>query len=126
VQGFDAEALGRDTAAAGAAIYAAVMWESPQGLWRRLKLRREEYLQRLMTTLIVGGDPPRWNSPSAPDEHGRRFLKLLDDLAYGDASHWDGPAEADAFVDEYLLPRLVDSAQNGWPDWAVLWRERAW
>jgi hypothetical protein len=102
------------------------MWESPQSLWRRLKLGREEYLQRLMTTLIVGGDPPRWNTPSAPDGDGRRFLKLLDDLAYGDAPHRDGPAEANAFVDEYLLPKLVDSAQNGWPDWAVLWRERAW
>lgn len=35
-------------------------------------------------------------------------------------------AEADGFVDEYLLPKLVDSAQKGWPDWAVLWRDRAW
>ena len=102
------------------------MWESPESLWRRLKLGREEFPQRLITTLIVGGDAPRWNSPSTPDEQGRRFLKLLDDLAYGDASHRDGAAEADAFVDEYLLPRLEDSAQNGWPDWAVLWRDRAW
>jgi hypothetical protein len=102
------------------------MWESPESLWRRLKLGREECLQRLITTLIVGGDPPRWNTPITPDEHGRRFLQLLDDLAYGDAPHRDGPAEADAFVDEYLLPKLVDSAQNGWPDWAVLWRDRAW
>lgn len=102
------------------------MWESPESLWRRLKLGREEFLQRLITTLIVGGDPPRWNTPSAPDEPGRRFLQLLDDLAHGDGWHRDGPAEADAFVDEYLLPKLVESAQNGWPDWAVLWRDRAW
>jgi hypothetical protein len=89
-------------------------------------LGREEFLQRLVTTLIVGGDAPRWNTSSAPDEQGRRFLQLLDDLAYGDASDGDGPTEAGAFVDEYLLPKLVDSAQNGWPDWAVLWRDRAW
>ena len=102
------------------------MWESPESIWRRLKLGREEFLQRLITTLIVGGDPPRWNSASTPDEHGRRFLQLLDDLAYGDGSHRSGAAEAEVFVDEYLLPKLVDSAQNGWPDWAVLWRDRAW
>jgi hypothetical protein len=102
------------------------MWESPESLWRRLKLGREEFLQRLITTLIVGGDAPRWNTPRTPDEQGRRFLQLLDDLAYGDATHLDKPAEVEAFVDEYLLPKLLDSAQNGWPDWAVLWRDRAW
>ena len=42
------------------------MWESPGSLWLRLKLGREEYRQRLVTTLIVGGDPPRWNTPSRP------------------------------------------------------------
>ena len=102
------------------------MWESPESLWRRLKLGREEFLQRLITTLIVGGHAPRWNSPSAPDEHGRQFLRLLDHLAYGDGSNRDGSFEADTFVDEYLLPTLADSAQNGWPDWAVLWPDRAW
>jgi hypothetical protein len=101
------------------------MWERPGSLWRRLKLGREESLQRLITTLIVGGDAHRWNTSSAPDEQGRRFLRLLDELAYGDASQWDGP-EADAFVDEYPLPKLEDTAQNGWPDWAVLRRGRAW
>ena len=102
------------------------MWESPESLWHRLKLGREEFLQRLITTLIVGGDAPRWNTPSAPDEHGRRFLQLLDHLAYGVAPERDGLAEADGFIDEYLLPKLDDSDQNGWPDWAVLWRDRAW
>lgn len=102
------------------------MWESPESLWRRLKLGREEFLQRLITTLIVGGDPPRWNTPSAPDEQGRLFLRLLDELAYGDGAHANGTVEPDAFVDEYRLPKLADSAQNGWPDWAVLWPGRAW
>ncbi len=48
------------------------MWETPQTLWRRLRLGREEYLQRLMTTLIVGGDPPPWNTRRSPSEHGQR------------------------------------------------------
>lgn len=29
-------------------------------------------------------------------------------------------------MDEYRLPKLDDGAQNGWPDWAVLWPDRAW
>jgi hypothetical protein len=101
------------------------MWESPEDLWRRLQLGREEYLQRLITTLIVGGDPPPWNKPCPPSEHGGRFLRLLDDLAHG-----NGPghasAEPDTFVDEYLLPKLEEHARNGWPDWAVLWPDRVW
>jgi hypothetical protein len=102
------------------------MWESPESCWRRLKLGREEFLQRLVTTLIVGGRAPRWNNPTIPDEKGRQFLRFLDELAYGDGSNRDGRVEAESFVDEYRLPKLVDSAQNGWPDWAVLWRDRAW
>jgi hypothetical protein len=37
------------------------MWESPAALWRRLKLGREEYLQRLVRTLImpVSAIPPK-------------------------------------------------------------------
>jgi hypothetical protein len=89
-------------------------------------LGREEFLQRLLTTLIVGGDAPRWNTPNTPSAQGRRFLQLLDDLAYGDATDREVPAEVEAFIDEYLLPKLDDSAQNGWPDWAVLWRNRVW
>ena len=102
------------------------MWESPESLWRRLKLGREEFLQRLVTTLINGGEAPRWNTPSAPDEQGRLFLQLLDKLAYGDATDPQGRVEPDTFVDEYLLPKLEASAQNGWPDWAVLWPDRVW
>ncbi len=82
------------------------MWESPESLWRRLKLGREEFLQRLITTLVVGGDAPRWNSPSAPDEQGRRFLHLLDDLAHGDGSNPVESVEPDAFV-EVTSPVVV-------------------
>lgn len=87
-----------------------------------MKLGREEYLQRLVTTLIVGGEPRPWNTPMPPSEEGRRFLQLLDNLAHGEAAG-ERPA---AFVDEYLLPKLEETAANGWPDWAVLARDRAW
>jgi len=62
------------------------MWESSEALWRRLNLGRAEYLQRLIATLIVGGDQPAWNTPRSPSERGGRFLRLLDEIA-----HDDGP-----------------------------------
>lgn len=102
------------------------MWERPEVLWRRLKLGREEYLQRLVTTLIVGGDPPPWNTPRTPSEQGRRFLQLLDDLAHDVGSDQGTKPEFELFVDEYLLPKLDEPAANGWPDWAVLWQDRVW
>ena len=60
------------------------MWERPEELWRRLKLGREEFLQRTLTTLIVGSDPPPWNVARSPGEDGVRFLHLLDTVAHGD------------------------------------------
>ena len=85
----------------GGAIYAANMWESPEELWRRLKLGREEFLQRMLTTLIVGGDPPPWNVARTPSEQGVRFLHLLDVLAHGEAPKMQPAPDPDAFVDEY-------------------------
>jgi hypothetical protein len=101
------------------------MWESPVELWRRLRLGREEYLQRLITTLIAGGEPPGWNTSISPSEQGGYFLQQLDEVAYGNGSEqaWTEP---EAFVDEYLLPKLEEAASNGWPDWAVLWADRTW
>ena len=32
--------------------------------------------------------------------------------------------DPDAFLDEYLLAKLEESAMNGRPDWAVLWPDR--
>ena len=102
------------------------MWESPQELWRRLKLGREEFLQRILTTLIVGGDPPPWNAARTPSKHGIRFLHLLDALAHGDELNGRAVPDPDVFVDEYLLPKVEESAMNGWPDWAGLWPDRVW
>ena len=104
------------------------MWESPEDVWRRLNIWREEYLQRLMTTLIVGGDPPPWNTPRIPSSQGLTFLRMLDELAHGAADHDDlvSGSHPEKFVDEYLLPKLEETAPNGWPDWAVLWSDRLW
>lgn len=102
------------------------MWESPTALWRRLKLGREEYLQRLVTTLVLDGDAPPWNTPRSPGDAGRRFLQLLDEAAHGPRRRGRHAVPPDRFVDEYLLPKLEDDAANGWPDWAVLWPDRIW
>ncbi|WP_156969739.1 hypothetical protein [Knoellia subterranea] len=53
-----------------------------------------------------------------------QFLKLLDTLAHGDTA--GSELEPDSFVDEYLLPKVESTAENGWPDWAVLWPQRVW
>jgi hypothetical protein len=102
------------------------MWESPTALWRRLRLGREEYLQRLVTTLILDGEAPPWNTPRLPGEAGRKFLRLLDEAAHGPQIQGGFMARPDGFVDEYLLPKLEEDAPNGWPDWAVLWADRVW
>lgn len=102
------------------------MWESPASLWSRLKLGREGFLQRLMTTLIMGGDAPRWNTQTRPCDQGMHFLRLLDGLAHGHEPLDDSSPPPDHFVDEYLLPKVEESAENGWPDWATLWADRVW
>lgn len=102
------------------------MWESPASLWSRLKLGREEFLQRLMTTLIMGGDAPRWNTQTRPCDQGMHFLRLLDGLAHGHEPLDRSAPPPDHFVDEYLLPKVEESAENGWPDWATLWADRVW
>jgi hypothetical protein len=102
-----------------------MLWEDPVALWTRLKLGREEYLQRLLTTLILGGVAPAWNTPTPPSPEGIRFFRALDADVHGEPR--DEPDAAGAqFVDEYLLPKLDESLANGWPDWAVLWDDGVW
>jgi hypothetical protein len=91
-----------------------------------LTLGREEYLQRLLTTLILDGDAPPWNTPGSPGAAGRRFLELLDEAVHGPHVRDGSLAPSLVFIDEYLLPKLEEEAANGWPDWAVLSDDRAW
>jgi hypothetical protein len=102
------------------------MWESPTALWGRLKLGREEYLQRLLTTLILDGDAPPWNTPRSPGAAGRRFLELLDEAVHGPHVRDGSLVPSVVFIDEYLLPKLEEESANGWPDWAVLSDDRVW
>lgn len=97
-------------------------YEDPRALLGRLALGREEYCQRLLTTLILGGEYPRWNTRSTPTAEGAQFLRLLDELSFGQ-SRCPDPI---VFVDELeLAPRHTDE-RGGAPDYALLWPDRVW
>src|SRR4051812_7794382 len=91
--------------------------ENPESLLARLKLGREEYCQRLLTSLIVGGPYPKWNSRSRPSAAGRAFLANLYRLSFGQ----DPAEDIEIFVDEFDLPQRSDDEPGCAPDWTVLW-----
>jgi hypothetical protein len=97
--------------------------ETPVELANRLRLGREEFVQRLLTTLILEAPYPRWNSRSSVSEDGLTFLRSLWDLS--ELGPW--PPEADPeFVDEFELPGRHDDETGGAPDYAVVWPDRLW
>jgi hypothetical protein len=96
--------------------------EDPLHLLARMRLGREEYCQRLLTMLIVDGPYPRWNSRNRPSPKGARFLRLLDELSFGQSEWTSQPL----FVDEFELRPRHDDEQGGAPDYALLWDDRLW
>ena len=78
-------------------------------------------MQRALTCLVLGDEPPGWNKPATPTPLGRAFIDRLDSLAHG--STHDGDA---TFVDEFELPPLDPGQPAGWPDYAVVWPDRLW
>jgi hypothetical protein len=100
---------------------AVTTYEDPDALRTRLKLGREEFCQRLLTSLIVGGAYPRWNTRSQPSLRGLRFLSDLDEVAFGTRY-----AGAPLFIDELDLPRRHDGEMGCAPDYGVLWTDRLW
>lgn len=95
-------------------------WEDPDELLTK-KLGREEYCQRMLTSLIVGGPYPQWNTRNTPSDKGASFLESLYELASGD--HLKGPLE---FVDEFELPPESCDKRGGSPDYAVFWQDHLW
>jgi hypothetical protein len=103
------------------------VFEDPAALAGRLKIGREEFAQRLLTSLILDGPYPRWNTRSTPSPDGMRFLELLYQRSFG-APLPDGACE---FVDEFELKGRAEGEKGGAPDYAVLWSnsgiiERVW
>lgn len=79
-------------------------------------------MQRLLTSLIIGGPYPRWNSRSTPSPRGVTFLRAMYVRCFGEA--W--PGDDFVFVDEYELRGRNEAEKGGAPDWAVLWQGQVW
>lgn len=97
-------------------------FETPAALLARLKLGREEAMQRLLTCLILHGPYPKWNSRSRPSPTGLAFLAALHER------HFPGPWPGDEviFVDEFEMLPERDDERGGAPDYALLWADRVW
>lgn len=97
-------------------------FETPAALLARLKLGREETLQRLLTCLIVHGPYPKWNSRNRPSPAGLAFLAALYER------HFEGgwPGDDVTFVDEFEMLPERDDERGGAPDYALLWEDRIW
>lgn len=97
-------------------------FETPAMLLTRLKLGREETLQRLLTCLILHGPYPRWNSRNRPSPAGLAFLASLYER------HFDGgwPGDDVTFVDEFEMLPERQQERGGAPDYALLWEDRIW
>ena len=101
----------------------SVAFEDPSALLGRLRLGREEFCQRLLTMLILGGPYPRWNTRSVPTDAGLKFLDDLHRRSFGEPLA--GQADC-VFVDEFDLPRRSDAEPGGAPDYAVVTEGRLW
>ncbi|MGD9999095.1 MAG: hypothetical protein AB7L17_09685 [Ilumatobacteraceae bacterium] len=99
-----------------------IVLESLPALLRRLKVGREEAVQRSLTSLIIDQPYPPWNTRSATCVNGRTFLRTVYERAFG--PEW--PGDDLVFVDEYELRGRTDEERGGAPDWAVLWADRIW
>jgi len=99
-----------------------VAYETPAELLGRLRLGREEFCQRLLTCLIVGGPYPKWNARSKPSPQGLAFLRVVHERCFG--GRW--PGDDLDFVDEFELPARHSAEPGGCPDYAVLWPNHLW
>ena len=95
-------------------------WEDPDKLLR-FKFGREEYCQRMLTSLILAAPYPKWNSRLVPSDRGQAFLRQLYESAYNDELR--GSLE---FIDEINLPATDKNAKGGAPDYAVIAPDRLW
>lgn len=96
------------------------MWEDPDALHLK-KLSREEYCQRILTSLILGAPYPCWNAKNPPSSSGEEFLISLYERAFNHSL--DLPV---LFIDEFNLPAIADDEQGGAPDYAVMTSTRLW
>ena len=96
--------------------------ETPASLFGRLRLGREEFCQRLLTSLILEGPYPKWSTRSRASSRGTRFLRDVYDASFG--AGW--PGDDFWFVDEFELPARTEEEKGAYPDYALLWEDRVW
>ncbi len=92
--------------------------QDPDSLWHTTGLGREEFVQRLLSTLVFGHARHRWNVPGPPSERGRQYLSALAGKYFRELSLREAQ-----FVDEFELPRRHDDERAGWPDQAAINQE---
>ena len=97
-------------------------FETPAELFARLNLGREEFCQRLLTTLILEAPYPKWNSRSVACFQGVAFLRDLHARSFG----FGWPGDEFLFVDEFELPARTEAEKGGYPDYSVLWDDKVW
>lgn len=85
-------------------------------LWKQ---GRDAFVHRILTLLFIGRSPDPWNLPCRLSLNGARFLRLIDEVLFGE--EWETPEE---FYWEYKLPKRPDDKETGWPDFAALWTDR--
>lgn len=100
----------------------SVEFETPAAMMRRLTLGREQYCQRLLTTLLLHGPYPRWNTRSPLSPTGLEFLRRLHERCFVDG--W--PSGTPVFVDEFELPARHEAERGAAPDYAVIWDDHIW
>jgi hypothetical protein len=95
-------------------------WEDPDALLT-MKLSREEYCQRMLTSLILGQPYPKWNTFNEPSPEGITFLQRLHRKSHGKIL--GGSLN---FVDEFDLPSINGEGPGGAPDYAILTSNTLW
>ena len=89
-------------------------WEDPDQAMKQ-KHSREEYCQRLLTSLILAAPDPGWNKRRNPSETGRVFLDRLYENTTGD--NLEG---LPILVNEFALPGKTPGVGDKSPDYGVL------
>lgn len=98
-------------------------FETPTQLAGRLKLGREEFAQRLLTSLILHAPYPKWNTPTPPGSSGLAFLERVHELSFPGTS---GPDSNASFIDEFELAPRTETEKGGSPDYCVFWASTVW
>lgn len=95
-------------------------WEDPEQAMKQ-KHSREEYCQRLLTSLILAAPDPGWNKHREPSDAGHGFLMRLYEKTTGDTLEG-----FPVLVNEFALPGKTPGLGDKSPDYGVLTDDVVW